>query len=111
MFARSYSALVISLAVHAVSLGVLAALGASPRHLQWTVLRPALRQLAAGLVLGLGATFVFDHSFGDSGPSTMLDPVTIVPLIGAVVVVALTACLIPTRRAAHADPMHALRAE
>jgi ABC-type lipoprotein release transport system permease subunit len=41
----------------------------------------------------------------------MSDAATLVPLLAIVVVVAAAACLIPAQRAAHADPVDALRLE
>ena len=94
-------------------LGVLAALGARPGQLQWLVLRPALRPLTIGLLLGVGFVHAFDRVLGSANPPpiAMSDATTLVPLIAVVVVVAVTACLIPARRAAHADPVDALRLE
>jgi putative ABC transport system permease protein len=93
-------------------LAVLAALGARPRQLQSVVLRPAMWQLAAGLGLGVGLTYLFEPLFlGADEPTAMTDVATLVPLIVAVVAVGAVACLIPARQAARADPAVALRAE
>jgi hypothetical protein len=93
-------------------LAVLAALGAGPRQLRWLVLYPAMRQLTAGLVLGVGCTYAFDRLFnGADQPIAMTDVATLVPLVIVVVVVAATACLIPARRAARVDPIAALRSD
>jgi hypothetical protein len=93
-------------------LGVLAALGARPRHLHWIVLRPAMMQLTVGLVLGIGCTSAFDRLFnGADQPIAMSDVATLVPLIAVVVIVGAVACLVPARRAARVDPIAALRFE
>ena len=93
-------------------LGVLAALGARPGQLQWLVLRPAMTPLAIGLLLGVGFVHAFDRLFGQATlPIAMSDAATLVPLLAVVVVVAAAACLIPARRAAHSDPVEALRLE
>ena len=94
-------------------LSVLAALGAGPSQLQWLVLRPAMRPLTIGLLLGVGFVHAFDRLLGSANPPAiaMSDAATLVPLLAVVVVVAAVACLIPARRAAHADPVEALRLE
>jgi hypothetical protein len=93
-------------------LAVLAALGARPRELRRVVLRPAMVQLAGGLALGVGCTYLLDPLFiGVDQPIAMTDAATLVPLIAAVVVVALAASLIPAREAGRADPIAALRSE
>jgi putative ABC transport system permease protein len=93
-------------------LGVLAALGAGPRQLQWLVLRPAMKPLAIGLLLGVGVVHAFDRLFGQATLRiAMSDAATLVPLLGIVSIVAAVACLVPARRAAHADPVDALRLE
>jgi hypothetical protein len=93
-------------------LGVLAALGARPRQLHWLVLRPAMKPLAVGLVLGIGCIHAFERLFDDpEQPVAMTDVATLVPLIAVVVLVAVVACLIPARRAARVDPIAALRSE
>jgi putative ABC transport system permease protein len=93
-------------------LAVLAALGARPQQLQMVVLRPAMLQFAAGLMLGIGCTYLFDPLFnGTEQPSGMTDVATLAPLIAAVIGVGAVACLIPAWRAARVDPAVALRAE
>ena len=84
-------------------LGVLAALGARPRQLQWLVLRPAMKPLTFGLLLGVGFVHAFERLLGVATPIAMSDAATLVPLLAIVVVVAVTACLVPARRAAYVE--------
>jgi len=44
-------------------------------------------------------------------PAAMNDHASLVPLIRAVVIVAIAACLVPARRAVRINPIEALRAE
>jgi putative ABC transport system permease protein len=93
-------------------LGLRIALGAQPRGIAWMVLRRALVQLALGLVVGLLCTYAFDRAFTDAAdPIKLMDPRTLVPLMGLIAIVAIAACLIPARRAVRIDPILALHTE
>jgi putative ABC transport system permease protein len=92
--------------------GVRMALGALPRQVLSLVLRESLALVAAGIVLGLAATYaasgvVASMLFGLSP----VDSVTYgaVPLI--LLAVTLLASLVPARRATRVNPVVALRAE
>ena len=94
-------------------IGVRMALGAQGNHVTWMVLRRGLFQLGLGLALGLsGGMFA-----GRALPSRILiqttatDPVTFVAITLVLSVVAITACVVPARRAMRVDPLVALRAE
>jgi hypothetical protein len=77
-------------------LGIRAALGAGAGRVQRMILTQGMAPVLGGIALGgVAAT----------------DPVTFVAVTCFLVVVALTAGLIPARRAARCDPMTALRAE
>ena len=91
-------------------IGVRLALGAQPAQISWLILRSGLVQLAIGLVLGLlgawGVSFVL-RSLVAQIPA--VDPVTFVSITLLMVVVTISACLIPARRATRLDPLTALR--
>ena len=93
-------------------IGVRMAIGAQPGQVSWLILKRGLAQLAAGLVIGLaaalGLTTVLRLGLPDAGPH---DPVTFTAIAMLVTIVAITACLVPARRATRVDPVVALRAE
>jgi predicted permease len=93
-------------------LGVRIALGATPDLIGRMVTRQGLTFTLAGLLPGLAlfalvAHFIRSLLFGVA-PS---DPVTLIVVSLVLILVALLASWIPARRAAHTDPMEALRAE
>ncbi|HEX5474275.1 MAG TPA: ABC transporter permease [Vicinamibacterales bacterium] len=96
--------------------GVRMALGARQGRILAMVLRQGAVQVALGLFLGMGLALTL-ATLGQSGIQGILfgvsarDPLTYASVAGLVVVVALTATLVPARRATRVDPMIALRAE
>jgi predicted permease len=100
---------------HAVSsmrreLGVRIALGASPSHLYALVFRQAGTLLAAGLVLGLGGAWFAARTLGallyETTPS---DPAAYGTTVVVVFIATALATWLPARRAAHADPLVAIK--
>jgi putative ABC transport system permease protein len=91
-------------------LGVRAALGARRRDIVRLVLRQGLAMTGAGLALGLGIA-----AFGVEWLSTLLygvtpfDRATFVSAPLVVLAIAAVACFVPARRAAHIDPLQALK--
>jgi putative ABC transport system permease protein len=88
------------------------AIGAGARDLLRLVLGQALRLIAVGVVLGLGASAALARSleallFGVAP----MDPITFLVAPAMLTVIALLACLAPAVRALRADPAAALRAE
>jgi putative ABC transport system permease protein len=76
------------------------------------ILRDALALVAFGLVLGVvaafGASRLIASMLFELSPA---DPLTYGSVALVLITVALLASLLPARRAAHVDPMTALRAE
>jgi predicted permease len=93
-------------------IGVRMAIGAGRAQVSWIFLKRCLWQLALGLAIGLPGALALGRliSFNlvEIEPS---DPVTMIGITVAVIIVALASCLIPVRRAARVDPVVALRAE
>lgn len=92
--------------------GIRSALGATGRNILVLVMRSGLLQFIVGLSVGLVGAFFFSQLMRDFlyGVSTQ-DPFNYL-LVGLVFsAVAVSACLMPARRAARVDPAQALRYE
>ena len=93
-------------------LSIRAAVGASPARLVRLVLRGSLAVTALGLTVGLAAAAATGR-----GLSSLLygvspyDPLTFALVTGTVLIAALTASIVPARRAARLDPLIALKGE
>lgn len=91
-------------------IGVRMALGAGAGHIIKMMMRHAALLTATGLVLGVPAAYALTRILSgllyEVSPS---DPLVFVALPVILAVVALTACYIPSRRAARMDPAEALR--
>jgi ABC-type antimicrobial peptide transport system permease subunit len=91
-------------------IGVRMALGAGARQVSWLILRRGLAQTLAGLTLGLGGAFALSRVMGALLVQvTPTDPLTFVSITVILAVVAVSACVIPARRASAVDPLVALR--
>jgi len=93
-------------------IGVRTALGAHSRDVLAMILGQGLRTILIGVAIGLAGSLALTHVvesllFG----VTATDPLTFVAVTLLLVAAALAACYIPAHRAAHIDPMVALRCE
>lgn len=107
-----YGVISYSVAQRTQELGVRAALGALPRDLMWLVLRQTAVVVAIGLALGAAGALaaralIAAQLFGVSAR----DPSTLAAAAVLLAGVAFVATIVPTRRAAVADPLEALRAD
>jgi putative ABC transport system permease protein len=105
-----YALLASSVQQRTAELGVRMALGAKRVDLLSLVLGDGVKLVLSGLTIGLAASLAFSRLmagllFGMSAT----DPLTFVGVAVLFMLVALTACYIPARRATHVDPMVALR--
>ena len=107
-----YGVLAYSVGTRTHEFGIRVALGATARMLTTSVLRQGLQLTAAGLLVGLvgahyATRFLGSFLFG----LRPHDPATFASAAVMFVLVGLVACYVPCRRATHADPVVALRAE
>ena len=88
------------------------ALGASSRSIMGLVLTRGMKQLMAGLVLGVGAAIPASRAMAvlpfRLSPS---DPMLLVVVSVVLVAVGIFACWLPARRAAGLNPVAAIRYE
>ena len=103
-------ALSVSQRIHEI--GVRMAMGARPAEIIWMVLKQGMTLALVGVAAGALGAFALTKAlksllFG----VTPSDPATFGIVAAVLAVAALSACYIPARRAAHVDPLQALRAE
>jgi predicted permease len=92
--------------------GVRVAMGATPALLARQVIREALRLALAGVVLGCGLALAGQRLLrGLLYGVSPWNPWMLAGAVAMVTLVALAAAAVPARRAAHADPIAALRVE
>jgi macrolide transport system ATP-binding/permease protein len=92
--------------------GVRMALGAQRSSIFGLVLRQAVVLVGSGVVLGLLVAFFVMRLLSSLLVGvTATDPVTFTSVAGLLLAVALVACYLPARRAAHVSPSTALRLE
>jgi putative ABC transport system permease protein len=93
-------------------IGIRMALGARAGEVAWLVGSQGMALVIAGLIAGVIGSLFLTHWM-----SSMLfrvnprDPAVFAVAVATLLLVALAACLLPARRAAHVDPLTALRSE
>jgi putative ABC transport system permease protein len=93
-------------------IGLRMALGAPSRTVVWMVVRTAFGQVAIGFAAGIGCTVLWDRMFSTGIPGVRAtDPQSLAIVAVMLVVLAGIACAVPARRAAHVDPLVAIRDE
>jgi ABC-type antimicrobial peptide transport system permease subunit len=91
-------------------IGVRMAVGAAQEDIRRLVFREELKPVAVGLAVGLALSFAANRVLESQlvGVSPY-DPATLIATASLLVIVALFACQIPSRRAMRVDPVVALR--
>jgi predicted permease len=115
-----------SVAQRTNEIGVRMALGAQARDILRLVIWQGMKLVLLGLVVGVAGSYAFKRWMASQSSVrgswqqqmteqlygvTGTDPLTIIIIAALLLLVALAACWVPARRAAHVDPMVALRHE
>lgn len=107
-----YGVIAYSVAQRTAEIGVRMALGASPLTVVRLILREGLRLTALGLAIGLGASFALSRLLSSQlYEVSASDPVIYGAVALFLALIAAFACALPAWRAAHIDPLVALRSE
>ncbi len=107
-----YAVVAFAVSRRTTEIGIRMALGASGSRVVATIARDVLVVVGAGVGLGLVLSFItapVPESFLFNVPAS--DPVTFAAVAFFMTIVAAVAAYLPARRAAHTDPMRALRFE
>jgi putative ABC transport system permease protein len=107
-----YSVMAYNTARRTHEFGLRVALGAAPQDVVKMVLGQGLRLLTVGMVIGLGTSLALSRMITSQlwGVSPH-DPLTLAGVAALLLLIGLTACWVPARRATRVDPMTALRYE
>jgi predicted permease len=93
-------------------IGIRMALGAQPGQVLGMVCKQGMIIICAGLAIGLAAALAIGRVVGSFLMGvTGTDPITYVSVTAVLMLIGITACYVPARRAARLDPMAALRHE
>lgn len=105
-----FSVMAYTVSLQTNEIGIRMALGAQQRDILRMVIKNGLRLVAAGVLVGLAASFALARLMASQvwGVSTT-DPLTFLSVVVIVLIVGLAACFAPARRATGVDPLVALR--
>jgi ABC-type antimicrobial peptide transport system permease subunit len=104
-----YSVIAVSVAQRTHEIGIRMTLGAARADVRRLVLRQGIAISGIGTAIGLALAFGASRLIGNQLMVPPDDPVSFIGTAAVLLVVSLTACLLPVRRAAAMDPLEALR--
>jgi ABC-type antimicrobial peptide transport system permease subunit len=107
-----YGVMAFSVAQRTAEIGIRMALGGRPRDILPLILRRGLTLIAGGVGIGIVAAIVLNRAL--TGLLTQVGPLDRVVLGGASTVIllaAVLACIVPAVKAAHLDPLVALKSD
>jgi putative ABC transport system permease protein len=107
-----YGVMAYSVAERTREIGIRVALGAQARDVLAMILAQAGWIVGVGLAVGVAAALAFTRAIQSALVDVKAtDPLTYVAVSVALLIIAATACVVPTRRATAVDPTVALRSE
>ncbi len=106
-----YSVVSYAVATRTNEFGVRLALGATARDITRLVLSATTANVAAGLLAGIALSLALSRFFAAWVNESSRDPLLLSAVAAILLVAALTAAILPSRRAASTDPLTALRHE
>ena len=107
-----YGAVAYSVEQRTGEIGVRMALGAQTRDVLRLIVNQGMRPVVIGLAIGIVCAFALGRLLTSQLYQVSAhNPALLVASTMFLAVIALVACLVPARRAAHVDPIQALRAE
>ncbi len=106
-----YSVVSYSVAQRTSEFGIRMALGAERSHVLGIVLASTAWSVGAGIAAGIALTLATSRVLGAWSADTAASAFMLSGVAGLLVLVALSACLVPALRAARVDPLTALRCE
>jgi predicted permease len=92
-------------------IGIRVALGAQRSHIIWIVVRATLVTVTSGIVVGVVLNLAFAKMLQHWTPGSVFSTWMVAGVALVLLVCAASACLLPAKRAANADPTQTLRCE
>jgi len=107
-----YGAVAYSVEQRTGEIGVRMALGAQTRDVLRLIVNQGMRPVVIGLAIGIVSAFALGRLLKSQiYEVSARNPVLLATSTVLLAAIALIACLVPARRAAHVDPIQALRVE